>query len=190
MTVILYHMTTLARITPDDDTAVLAASVAALPALPATDPTERYGVRRLTAAWLADFAPTTRTGYFRDLADFLAWCQRDNLDPLTARSTDLGQYRASLEHAPPGHPPLSPATVHRCLSALSSWYNYLVANGDGVPRANPVTGIRRPHVDRDASTTAGLTTDEVRALLHAADSQLRLRAGELRRDPTPRRRSR
>ncbi len=146
--------------------AVIAASVMALPALPAaTD--GRYDVRRLTVAWLADFAAHTRRAYFRDLAHFLAWCQRDGLDPLQARPTDLGQYRAVVEHPVDARLP-SPATVHRRLAALSSWYAYLVANG--VASNNPLAGVRRPRLDRDASTTVGLTADEVRTLLAAADA--------------------
>jgi len=118
--------------------AVIAASVMALPALPAaTD--GRYDVRRLTVAWLADFAAHTRRAYFRDLAHFLAWCQRDGLDPLQARPTDLGQYRAVVEHPVDARLP-SPATVHRRLAALSSWYAYLVANG--VASNNPLPGLR------------------------------------------------
>ena len=77
--------------------ATIAAAVAALSALPAADPTDRYAARRLTVAWLAEAeSPHTRTGYFRDLAEFLCWCQRQHLDPLTARATDLGQYRVWL----------------------------------------------------------------------------------------------
>jgi site-specific recombinase XerD len=167
-------------------------SVAALPALPAADPTERYGVRRLTATWLAGFAPHTRTAYFRDLAHFLAWCQRDGLDPCRARPADLGQYRAVLElPARPATPP-SPATVHRRLSAVSSWYRHLAANRatagpGGEVVTNPVTAIRRPRVDRDASTTVGLTADEVRALLAAADATVAARTAALDRGTTPHR---
>lgn len=152
-------------------------SVAALPSLPPGDPDDRYDVRRLTAAWLADFAAHTRRAYFRDLAHFLAWCQRDRLDPLTARASDLGQYRAALEQPVDGRAP-SPATVHRRLAALSSWYGYLTANG--AAGGNPLAGVRRPRVDRDASTTVGLTAEEVRALLAAADAAVPA-AGHTRR---------
>jgi site-specific recombinase XerD len=198
MTVILYPRTvptsdrSLAH-RGDDPTGIVAA-VAALPALPAADPTERYGVRRLTAAWLAGFAAHTRTAYFRDLAHFLAWCQRDGLDPCRARPGDLDQYRAILElPAGPRRPP-SPATVHRRLSAVSSWYRYLAANqvmavhGEAV--TNPVSAIRRPRVDRDASATVGLTAGEVRALLAAADDLVAARTAALGRGASPHRQAR
>lgn len=150
-----------------DHRAAIATAVAALPALPPGDGRDRYDVRRLTAAWLADFAAHTRRAYFRDLAHYLDWCQRDGLHPLSARPSDVSQYRAELERPVGGRVP-SPATVHRRLAALSSWYGFLVANGAAA--GNPLAGIRRPRVDRDASATVGLTADEVRALLAAADA--------------------
>jgi site-specific recombinase XerD len=168
----------------------VAAAVAALPALPAVTPTDRYGVRQLTATWLAGFAPHTRRAYFRDLADYLAWCQRDGLDPGGARASDLDRYRAALERPGPGGRRPAPASVHRRLSAIASWYRYLVANGAAGVAGNPVTGVRRPRVDRDASATAGLTADQVRALLAGADRLVAARAAELRRGATPHRRAR
>jgi site-specific recombinase XerD len=178
------------------DAAAIATAVAALPALPPVDPTDRYGARRLTAAWLAELdSAHTRRGYFRDLAAFLAWCQRQRLDPLSARATDLGQYRVALRHnadqgssRPPAAP--APSTVARRLSAVSSWYRYLVANSDGQLPVNPMTGVRRPRVDRDTSTTTGLTVDEVQALLSSADAQVRARADALPAEPTPRQQAR
>lgn len=149
----------------------------AVPALPG-GPADRYGVRHLTATWLAGYAAHTRTAYARDLAHFLDWCQRCGLDPLAARPADLDGYRATLEHPPAAATPPGPATVHRRLSALSSWYQYLAANGGGAA-TNPVAATRRPRVDRDASATAGLATDEVRALLRSIDDLVRERAPHL-----------
>lgn len=155
-----------------------AESVAALPALPPSEPGGRYGVRALTVAWLAGFAARTRTAYFRDLAHYLAWCQQLGVDPMRARTSDLDRYRTALEQSPHRRPP-GAATVHRRLSALSSWYRYLVANSDGAMVVNPAAGVRRPRVDRDASATAGLTADEVRALLRSADEQAEARASRM-----------
>jgi integrase/recombinase XerD len=176
----------------------LTEAVAALPGLPAADPADRYSIRRLTFAWLAEAqmeSAHTARGYFRDLAAYLGWCDRQGLDPLTARATDLGQYRVALQRATvggSGRQPRAPApsTVARRLSAVSSWYRYLVANSDGQVATNPMTGVRRPRVDRDASTTIGLTVDEVRALLDAADAEARVRADTLPDIPTPAQRAR
>ncbi|QSB17296.1 tyrosine-type recombinase/integrase [Natronosporangium hydrolyticum] len=136
----------------------------------------------LTAAWLADYAVHTQRAYFRDLADFLAWCQRERLDPRTVRPVDVGRYRVELAQPATGPAPTA-ASVHRRLAALSSWYQYLVANSDGEVVTNPVSGVRRPKVDRDASTTVGLSTEEVRDLLRAADRNAQEAA-----DQSPRRR--
>lgn len=154
-------------------------------ALPTVDPAHRYGVADLTATWLAGFAPHTRAAYLRDLAHFLTWCRSQLLDPLTARPADLDRYRVALQQPAPPRPPLSPATVHRRLSALSSWYRYLMANSDGAVTANPLLGARRPRVDRDASTTVGLTAAEVRQLLRCADAEAAERAREAARRPGP-----
>jgi integrase/recombinase XerD len=178
------------------DPAMIAAAVAALPALPPPDPADRYSIRRLTTGWLAEVdSEHTRRGYFRDLAAFLGWCQRQDLDPLTARATDLGQYRVALQAGTGGGTGRSvttptPATVARRLSAVSSWYRYLVTNSDGQVATNPMTGVRRPRVDRDASGTVGLTVDEVQALLDSADAQAHARVRGLRSSPTPTRRAR
>jgi site-specific recombinase XerD len=172
----------------------LASAVAALPGLPADDPTDRYGVRSLTATWLAGFAPHTRTAYFRDLAHFLAWCQRQRLDPLRARPSDLQQYRLACEHpgsgpgrGPGSGPGAGPATVHRRLSALSSWYRQLAAGAAGGELGNPVAGVRRPRVDRDASATVGLTAEQVRALLAGADARVQRVDRLLQQGDTPHR---
>src|SRR5262244_1731923 len=42
-----------------------------------------------------------------------------------------------------------------------SWYAHLLFNTEGLVARNPVTGVRRPAVDRDLSATAGLILDEV-----------------------------
>lgn len=169
----------------DRHTGTVPALPVAVPAVPTADPTVRYGVADLTATWLARFAPHTRAAYLRDLAHFLTWCRSQRLDPLAARPADLDRYRVALERPTPPRRPLSPAAVHRRLSALSSWYRYLVANSDGAVATNPVLGARRPRVDRDASTTVGLTAAEVRQLLRCADAEAAARAREAARRPDP-----
>jgi site-specific recombinase XerD len=178
--------------------AAIAAAVAALPALALTpaDPADRYSIRRLTVAWLAETESAhTRRGYFRDLAAFLAWCDRQGLDPLTARATDLGQHRVWLQlsgTAGTGRRdgPRSPTTVARALSAVSSWYSYLIANTDGQVSHNPMAGVRRPRVDRDASSTVGLSDDEIDALLDSADAEAQARAHALTINPSATRQAR
>ncbi|WP_430786893.1 tyrosine-type recombinase/integrase [Actinoplanes sp. G11-F43] len=157
-----------------------AARTAGYPALPVDDGASRYGVRRLTAGWLFEArSPRTRTAHDADLGTFLAWCERERLDPLTARATDLGQYRVWRElHGPHGRP-AKPSTVNRALASLSSWYTYLLTNTAGVLDRNPVTGVQRLEVDHHVSRTVGLTEDEVDRLLAAADEQIRTRETRL-----------
>ncbi|ROP21251.1 phage integrase family protein with SAM-like domain [Couchioplanes caeruleus] len=141
----------------------IAAAVAALP-LPVGEPGTRWSPHTVTAAWLAARrSPHTRRAYFRDLADYLAWTDRHGLDPRQARSGDVDLYLASLREQTPAP---SPATLRRRLAALPSWYAYLTEHD--LTERNPVATVDRPPVDRDHSSTVGLTVAEVQALLGAA----------------------
>lgn len=125
----------------------------------------------LTEAWLGNrrLAEHTRAGYRRDVADFLAWCATNGLNPQAARFTHLNAYARHLENAggEPGRRGYAPATVARRLSAVSSWYDFLVRLD--VAARNPVDGTDRPAVDRHHSATVGLTVEQVDALLAAVD---------------------
>ncbi|MFI5924466.1 tyrosine-type recombinase/integrase [Micromonospora sp. NPDC051543] len=127
----------------------------------------------VTEAWLRNrrLSEHTRDAYRRDVAAFLGWCAEHDLDPLRATFLHVNEYARALESTlvVRSGRPLTPATVARRLSALSSWYDFLVKLG-GVP-ANPVSGADRPRVDRDHSATIGLTPEEVDALLTAADAE-------------------
>jgi integrase/recombinase XerD len=143
-----------------DPDAALVASVAALP-LPADDTGRRWNLRTATAAWLRSRrSEHTRRAYFRDLADWLAWCETTRLDPRAALRGDLDAYTAARCER------LSPASLGRRLSVLSSWYAYLQSNG--VTDANPVQAVDRPEVNRDASPTVGLSGEQVAAFMRAA----------------------
>ncbi|MFB9238279.1 tyrosine-type recombinase/integrase [Plantactinospora siamensis] len=176
---------------------------------PTAAPLDRYGpALDFTDAWLRNrrLSEHTRTAYRGDVAGWLSWCARRDMDPLRATFLDVNAYARDLErpssaaqpepgfaggeHGPArtaaaqpepgfasgehrsrggsGAQPLSAASVARKLSALSSWYGFLVKLG-AVP-ANPVAGADRPRVDRDHSATVGLTPAEVDALLAAAAS--------------------
>jgi integrase/recombinase XerD len=125
-----------------------------------------------TDAWLRNrrLSEHTRAAYRRDIAGWLAWCETRGIAPLSATFLDVNEYGRALESTvdPRSGRPLTPATVARKLSALSSWYAFLVKLRaiDG----NPVSGADRPQVARDHSATIGLTPDEVDALLTAADT--------------------
>jgi integrase/recombinase XerD len=138
----------------------LANAVAALP-LPDDDAAERWNVRTASVSWLASRkSPHTRRAYFRDLADYLAWCDRTGLDPRAATRADVDAYAAArLHHS-------ASASAARRLSTISSWYRYLVSTG--VTDKNPVDAVDRPGVDRDSSPTVGLTGAQAAAFMRAA----------------------
>lgn len=160
--------------------------VAGMPALPADDGS-RYSPRRLTVAWLLEAeSPHTEKAHSRDLDVFLRWCDRERLDPLTARPTDLSQFRVWRESSAADGKPAAASTVARALASISSWYSHLVANTDGAVARNPAAAVKRPAVNRHTSTTAGLTLDEVDALLAAADAQVAARAAAANRTMTGR----
>lgn len=135
-------------------------------------PVLSVGAADFTEAWLANrrLSEHTRHAYRRDIAGWLGWCADADADPIRATFLHVNAYGRWLESTPNARSgkPLTPATVARKLSALSSWYDFLVKLR--AVETNPVTGADRPHVDRDHSATIGLTPEEVNALLAVADS--------------------
>ncbi|MBQ0993125.1 tyrosine-type recombinase/integrase [Micromonospora sp. PSH03] len=141
-------------------------------ARPSAPPALPSGPVEVTEAWLRNrrLSEHTRDAYRRDVTGWLRWCADHDLDPLRATFLHVNEYARALESSVGSRSgrPLTPSTVARRLSALSSWYDFLVKLG-AVP-ANPVSGADRPRVDRDHSATVGLTPEEVDALLSAADA--------------------
>ena len=125
-----------------------------------------------TDGWLGNrrLSEHTRAAYRRDVHSWLRWCESRELDPMSATFIHVNTYARELESTvdPRTSAVLTPATVARKMSGLSSWYGFLVKVG-AVP-ANPVGGADRPRVDRDHSATVGLSPDEVDALLYAAET--------------------
>ena len=117
------------------------------------------GLTAFTEAWLANrrLSEHTRAAYRRDVAAFLSWCASRHVDPLRATFLHVNTYARDLESTVDSRSGrvLTPATVARRLSGLSSWYAFLVKVG-AVP-ANPVAGADRPRIGRDHSGTVGLT---------------------------------
>ncbi|MGW0435884.1 tyrosine-type recombinase/integrase [Micromonospora sp. NPDC003197] len=140
---------------------------------PGSLPTLQSAPLDFTEAWLVNrrLSEHTRDAYRRDITGWLSWCTERNLDPLAANFLDVNEYARTLESRvdPRSGRPLTPATVARKLSALSSWYDFLVKLR--AVDANPVSGADRPRVSRDHSSTVGLTPQEVDALLAAAEAE-------------------
>jgi site-specific recombinase XerD len=130
------------------------------------------GLVDFTEAWLRNrrLSAHTRAAYQRDVTAWLRWCDHRGVEPLAASFLHVNEYARDLESTVDARSgrPLTPATVARRLSGLSSWYDFLVKLR--AVAANPVDGADRPRVGRDHSATLGLAAAEVDALLAAADA--------------------
>jgi integrase/recombinase XerD len=134
-----------------------------LPASPDGGAAETDGLRALVLDWLATKRSVhTRRAYGSDLAEWLSWCDASGAGPLAATETLIAGWARRMEAQS-----LAASTVARRLSCVSSWYTWLVRNGHAT--VNPVAYLARPDVDRDVSTTPGLTREQVLALIAAAD---------------------
>lgn len=120
-----------------------------------------------TEKWLHNrrYSEHTREAYRRDVAQWLSWCDRHGLDPLQARFTDVNTWGRALEGGDEGKP-LAVATVARKMSAVSSWYAFLVKLG-ALP-ANPAAASDRPEVDRDYSATVAFDHAQAAQMLRVA----------------------
>jgi integrase/recombinase XerD len=133
---------------------------------------------RMTAAWiLAQKSVHTRHAYRRNVTGigkngepakmsapaWIPWCGEHGLNPLQARRGHVDAYRLILESAG-----CSPNTIAQRLSAISSWYDYLL--DEDVTDRNPAKNATRPNIDRDESPAVGLSEQEMNDLLDQADA--------------------
>jgi len=138
----------------------------------------------VTAGWLRGFDSVhTRNAYRRDVAGFnaelepaklitpawLPWCQAHGIDPLEAKRRHVAAYARQIEAD--GH---SPGTRARKLSAVSSWYDYLI--DEGILERNPAKRTGRPKIDRTVSQATGMSQSETDALLDQAEADSPLSA--------------
>lgn len=117
----------------------------------------------MAGAWLAGFAsPNTQAAYRTDIANWFEWCLEHDLDPMSGvERPHIDLYARSLEAE--GR---SPSTVARHLSALASFYGFLVDELQ-LPRS-PAARVKRPKVAQE-SPALGLDRDELRSFLSAAE---------------------
>jgi integrase/recombinase XerD len=132
-------------------------------------------VRRLLAAFLLGYEGHTRTAYARDLSDWLAFCSRHDIEPLSAHRADVDAYARELAEIQ-GR---ARATVARPLSALTGFSGYAI--DEGLIERSPLAGVRRPKVADDSQTT-GLYRDQLRAVLAAARQRAASGTGQSHRD--------
>lgn len=113
----------------------------------------------IIVAWqLAQSSPHTLRAYTRSMTNYCSWLDSRGMELLTVKRPVVDAYRHTLVG--------SPATVAAKLAALSSFYRYALTADLVV--SNPVERVSRPKVDADRSNTSGLTKDQARALIRAA----------------------
>lgn len=128
-------------------------------------------IESLIDAWVsAQESPHTRTAYRRDVAaapdrmkvpGWVPWCESRDIDPLTARRRDVDSYKQALKQAA-----YSPTSIARRLSAVSSWYDYLL--DERAIDDNPAKSVKRPRIDRNVSNAVGLSEDELNRVFDVA----------------------
>jgi integrase/recombinase XerD len=135
-------------------------------------PSARGDLSAFTDGWLGNrrLSEHTRDAYRRDVSSWLRWCEERDLNPMQATFIHVNAYARDLESTLDKRTGkmLTPATVARKMSGLSSWYGFLLKI-NAIP-ANPVGGADRPQVARDHSATIGLSPSEVDAMLVAAET--------------------
>lgn len=133
--------------------------------LTAVDLAEFGAAFDFTEAWLRNrrFSENTREAYRRDIHQWLDWCAQHDLDPLQVTFLHVNAWARSLEAPDDRRKPLAPASIARKMSAVSSWYMFIVKLGK-LP-ANPAAVADRPAVDRDYSSTPSFTRDDAQAML-------------------------
>jgi integrase/recombinase XerD len=142
-----------------------------LPTLPAAPDSPDDLLRRLTTAWLRSYESRhTRTAYERDLKGWIGWCHSHDVHPLHVRMMNVDEWIADQRDRDGA----ARRSIARRLSAVASWYGYLIENtaSDPVPLIthNPAVTKARPKVDRDESPTVGIDRAEADRLIAAADA--------------------
>ncbi|MCA9468322.1 MAG: tyrosine-type recombinase/integrase [Nitrospira sp.] len=112
--------------------------------------------------WLANITnDKTRRAYKIDVDEFFHFRRlRKPEDLRTVTRSHVIAWRESLEKRE-----LSPTTIRRKLSALSSLYEYLCE--ENAVAGNPVDGVKRPMANGNEGSTPALSDDQVRRLLEA-----------------------
>ena len=118
----------------------------------------------LIAGWMESTQSRhTRRAHRFDIAAWGKWLAVSGINALHASTDDVSAYRLSLEANG-----VSPSTVARRLSSLSSFYKF--AAGQGAVHANPAGPSPRIGLWYRGKTVQPLTLGEARAFLAAADA--------------------
>jgi integrase/recombinase XerD len=128
-------------------------------------------------------SPNTVRAYSADLARYLEWAQRSDIDPITLNHRQMRRYLAELDQA--GY---ARRTVARRLSSVRSMFSYLLA--EGLAASDPSSVLAAPKIPRrlpkivpndalqamletpDATTPVGLRDRAVLELLYATGARV------------------
>lgn len=139
-----------------------------------SDLASRSDLLRFIDAWLANrrLSARTREAYADDLSRYVGWCESRSLHPLAAKFTHVNAYSRDLETTINTRTsrPAARATVARRVSAISSWYAYLVALG--VLPLNPADAADRVRIDKDESNTTAFTHEDAAAMIAVAPADV------------------
>lgn len=128
---------------------------------------EQYGPTRrvqvLVAAWLVSFNSVhTQKAYARDMKMWLRFCEEHDTDPLLAIRAHVDAWK----NQGCGFTNGAATSIARRLSAVSSWYSYLV--WEEVLDKSPAAHIKRPEVDPYYSSTRSVDQAGAKAMIAAA----------------------
>lgn len=113
-------------------------------------------------AWLSGYKNSgTRRCYAGDLADFIGWCDRHGVDPISARRTHLDLWARDMEARE-----LAASTVSRRITATHMWFRFLVA--EEVVDRDPTVLVTRPRVPK-GSRRPWMSRTELHDYLAAAE---------------------
>jgi len=147
----------ISRVSPSPACVPHKADYGVTPSVSVADPTDR-----LVGEYLAGYTGHTYQAYRRDLSDFLAYCRRVGVHPVSVERAEVAGYLQDLQDRG-----LAPATVARRLVALRGLYR--LAAETGLRDRSPV--YRLPiRARRQNHRISALTGAQLQGLLAAADA--------------------
>jgi integrase/recombinase XerC len=106
-------------------------------------------------------SPRTCESYARDLKAATAWLEQQCIDHWSQLTQQQLRHYIASRH----RQGFSPKSLHRELSCLRSFYNYLIRENQA--RSNPAVGVRAPKIRRKLPVT--LDVDQLNQLLEIDD---------------------
>ena len=129
-----------------------------VPVVERADPKALFAAVEHFAARISN--PHTRRAYARVVRRFLAWCDKEDLDPSRVSPRLAGRFIDEL----PGYS----ATKNLALAALRHFFDTLVTRHTAP--LNPFQSVRRREQDNSGGNTPGLSIQQARDLLGSIDT--------------------